>query len=97
MKSPIQTFSDDLHEMAVEAGDHLKDAAEKTGQEARDALRCSSQALHKAVDRIKSEAHALKAGRVVTEARAHPVITATLVASLIGLVGLLVFARQSSR
>ncbi|MBB5747561.1 hypothetical protein [Brevundimonas variabilis] len=83
----LKTLSRDLHDLADEATDHLKDAARKTGSDASDAVTRSTKAITRAADRLRDEAESSAAtarAQVSETVRAYPVSTgAIIVAALL--------------
>jgi ElaB/YqjD/DUF883 family membrane-anchored ribosome-binding protein len=74
----LKTLSHDLHALADEASDHLKDAAKKTGTEATDAVARSTKAISRAADRLRDEAETSAANareHLSATVRDHPVAT----------------------
>lgn len=87
--SALKTLSHDLHALADEATDHLKDAAMKTGSEATDAVARSTRAIARAADRLRDEAEVKAADareHLAATVRDHPFaanVTSSLVVSVL--------------
>lgn len=88
----LKTLSHDLQALADEAGDHLKDAAKKTGAEATDAIARSTKAITRAADRLRDEADTTAANardHLSATARDHPIAanlgSSVLVSALVAL------------
>lgn len=78
----LKTLSRDLHDLADEATDHLKDAARKTGSEANDAVTRSTKAITRAADRLRDEAESSAAtarAQMSETVRAYPVSTGAII------------------
>lgn len=85
-QSALKTLSRDLHALADEATDHLKDAAQKTGAEAAEAVARSTKAITQAADRLRDAAGASAVSareQVSATVRAYP-LTTGVVAGVIG-------------
>jgi ElaB/YqjD/DUF883 family membrane-anchored ribosome-binding protein len=81
----LKTLSHDLQALADEAADHLKDAAQKTGSDATDAVARSTRAITRAADRLRDEAETAAArtrDQLSATVRDHP-IAANLGSSVI--------------
>ena len=76
----------DIHELVSEITEDLRQAADRTGDEAAEAMRRSSKALRKAAKRLGEE---LKdTGQDAVEGvKSHPIATAAVVASAAALIG----------
>ncbi len=87
--SALKTLSHDLHTLADEATDHLKDAAKKTGAEATEAVARSTRAITRAADRLRDEAEISASNareHFSATVRDHPVaanVTSSLVVSVL--------------
>jgi len=88
-RSALKTLSQDLHTLADEATDHLKDAARKTGTEASEAVARSTQTITRAADRVRTEAETSAANareHLSATIRDHPVaanVTSSLILSVL--------------
>ena len=88
-QSALKTLSRDLHALADEATDHLKDAARKTGTEAGDAVARSTKAITRAADRLRDEAEVSAANvreHLSATVRDHPIaanVTSSVVISVL--------------
>lgn len=54
--SAAKNLGRDLRALADESGDHPKDAAQKTGAEAAEALQRSTQTITRTADRVRDQA-----------------------------------------
>ena len=82
-QSAAEILSRDLFALADEAGDHLKDAARKSGTEATEALQRSTQAITLAADRLRDQAKSsalTTREQVVATVRAYPVTAGAIAA-----------------
>jgi len=100
--SALKTLSHDLHALADEATDHLKEAAEKTGSEAADAIARSTHAISRAADRLRDEADtsiARAGGKLSDAARDHPaaagLVTSVVTSALVALAATFALIRLS--
>jgi len=98
----LKTLSRDLHSLADEATDHLKDAAKATGAEAKDAMARSAHAITRGADRLRDEAEASAAkvrGDVGAVVRDHPMesafVTSVVTSALVALAATFALMRLS--
>ena len=94
----LKTLSRDLHDLADEATDHLKDAARKTGSEASDAIARSTKAITLAADRLRDEAETSAAttrAQVSETVRAYPVSTSVFAGAVVALLATFALVRLS--
>lgn len=97
-QSPLKTLSRDLHALADEASDHLKDAAKKTGSEATDAITRSTHAITRAADRLRDEAETSAVSareQVSATVRAYPVTTGVIAGAVAALAATFALIRLS--
>ncbi|MFN6980350.1 MAG: hypothetical protein ACK4NU_00335 [Brevundimonas sp.] len=81
-KSAFKTLSQDLQALADEAGDHLKDAAMKTGADATEAVARSTHAIARAAARLREEAEAsadTSRDQIADTVEAHPAAAGVIV------------------
>ena len=96
--TPLKTLSRDLHGLADEAADHLKDAARKTGSEASDAIARSAKAITRAADRLRDEAETSTAtarAQVSETVHAYPVSTSLVAGAIVALLATFAIVRLS--
>ena len=83
-KSAATRLNEDMHDIATETADHLKDAARKTGDEAVAALHRSSDAITKTAKRLRHDLRS-RAGSSTTRAmqatRSHPMAAVALLSA----------------
>ena len=97
-QSALKTLSRDLHALADEASDHLKDAAKKTGVEATEAIARSTHAITRAADRLRDEAESSATTtreQVSATVRAYPVTTGVVACAVAALAATFVLVRLS--
>ncbi|WP_298161064.1 hypothetical protein [Brevundimonas sp.] len=94
----LKTLSRDLHDLADEATDHLKEAARATGSDASDAIARSTRAISRAADRLRDEAETSAAttrAQVSETVRAYPVSTSVVVGAIAALLATFALVRLS--
>ena len=97
-QSAAEILSRDLFALADEAGDHLKDAARKSGTEATEALQRSTQAITRAADRLRDQAETSAVTtreQVAATVRAYPVTAGVAAAAAIAVIATLATMRLS--
>lgn len=90
-KTAIQKLNKTIQELVAEVADNLRDATDKTGEEAQEALQNASAALSRAAHHLAGEVRESGAGlarRTREEVQEHPWATAALIASAAALIGL---------
>jgi|GEM_PF-2571367 ElaB/YqjD/DUF883 family membrane-anchored ribosome-binding protein len=90
-KTSIQKLNETVQDLVVEVADNLRDATEKTGEDAREALQHASAALSRAARHMADEAREAGtdlARRTKEEVQEHPWATAALIASAAALIGI---------
>jgi ElaB/YqjD/DUF883 family membrane-anchored ribosome-binding protein len=89
--SAASRLNDDIQTLSAEVSEHLRDAADKTGDDAKAALERSAAALTKAAHRLSEDVrHTSRnmGAQAVAEVRDRPVATTALVAIAATLIGL---------
>lgn len=95
-RTVAERLEKDIHDLVAEISDDLKNAAEKSGEEAAVAMRRSANVMRRAANRLASELQG--AGEdTLQAAKAHPYATAALIASAAALIGLAVSHRSGAR
>lgn len=96
-QSAAKILNRNLYALA-DAGDHLKDAARKSGTEATEALQRSTQAITRAADRLRDQAEtsaATTGEQVVATVRPYPVTAGVMAAAAITAITTLATMRLS--
>lgn len=97
-KSAVTRLNEDLHDIATETADYLKDAARTTGDEAAAALHRSSDAITRTAQRLGKDLRT-RAGSSTTRAmqatRSHPVAAAALLGAGAAVITYLATRRHS--
>ena len=86
MAKKTEMLNRDIHELVSEITEDLRQAADKTGDEAAEAMRRSSKALRKAAKRLGEELQDVGED-AVEGVKAHPIATAAVIASAAALIG----------
>lgn len=97
-QSALKTLSRDLHALADEASDHLKDAAKKTGADASEAITRSTHAITRAADRLRDEAESSATTtreQVSATVRAYPVTIGVIAGAVAALAATFALVRLS--
>lgn len=92
-KSAAHRLHEDLQDLSTEITDHLRDAAEKTGEDAAAALKKSSDALARAARRLGHDlSDRARDGTdlAVRTGLAHPAVTAVMAAAAVAMIGYLI-------
>lgn len=95
MSKAAEKLNWDIHELVSEITEDLREAADKTGDEAAEAMRRSSKALRKAAKRLGEELK--ETGQEAAEqVKTHPIATAAVIASAAALIGFALSRRGGS-
>jgi len=98
-RTPTPSLNETMRDLVGEVADTLRDATEKTGEEAQEAFQHASAALTRAARHLADEARdtgADLARRTREEVQEHPWATAALIASAAALIGLVAAQRLGS-